>query len=61
MTNFKEGLTIKLDSKKDNTADENNKKGAATYFIVNKLQDRAFIHRIRRSHDSTEQKGFNHS
>jgi hypothetical protein len=61
MMNFEEGLTIKLDSEGDNTANENDEKGATTYFIVNKLQDCAFIHRIKRSHNGTKQKGFNHS
>jgi hypothetical protein len=58
--NFEKGLTIELDSKEDNTANKDNKKGAATYFIINKLQDHTFIHRIRGSHNGTEQKRFNH-
>jgi hypothetical protein len=61
MTNFEEGLTIKSDGKRDDTADKDNEEGATAYFIINELQDHAFIHRIKGSHDSTEQKGFNHS
>jgi hypothetical protein len=52
--NFEEGLTIKSDNERDDTADEDDKEGVATYFIVNKLQDYAFIHRIKESHDNTE-------
>jgi hypothetical protein len=61
VTNFKEGLTIKSDSEGDDTADKDDKEGAAAYFMVNELQDHAFIYRIRGSHDGTKQKGFNHS
>lgn len=60
MINFEEGLTIRLDSERDDTADKGDKEDAATYFIVNELQDCAFIHRIRGSYNDTEQKGFNH-
>jgi hypothetical protein len=58
--NFKEGLIIELDDEGDDTADEDDEEGATAYFMVNKLQDCAFIHRIRGSHDGIKQKGFNH-
>lgn len=43
-----------MDSKEDNVLEEEDKKDVTIYFIVNELQDYAFIYRVKGSFESTK-------